>query len=156
MICCYCDYPLTSENITLDHIVPDSKRGTFNTTNLTVACLKCNSDRGNRNFFDYCKKFNFSKEKLDKYKSLYSCNLKIKVLNIAKEKCLVADFDVPIRLIANSCKILKINIIDFYKLEKRYAFDIRLGELSDRNSIKHFFETLIRIIEAEALEREKL
>ena len=87
-ICCYCNKVLSNETITLDHIVPDSKRGTFNTTNLTIACGECNNRRGNKPFFEYCKQFNWGPDKLDKYKRLYYSNLCIKVLNIAKEECI--------------------------------------------------------------------
>ena len=85
MICCYCDYPLKIEDVTMEHIVPDSRRGTFNSTNLTVACADCNNKRGNKPFFEYCKGFNFSADKILKYKKLYFNNLQIKILNIAKD-----------------------------------------------------------------------
>ena len=65
MICCYCDKVLTPETVTMEHIVPDSKRGTFNTTNLTVSCSDCNNRRGNKPFFEYCKKFHFPEDKLE-------------------------------------------------------------------------------------------
>src|SRR5713226_2855341 len=86
MICCYCDMPLAPSDVTMEHIIPDSWHGTFNSTNLTVSCAICNNKRGNKPFFEYCKQFNFSNEKLEKYKRLYFNNLKIKILNIAKEK----------------------------------------------------------------------
>ncbi len=54
LVCCYCDIPLTLETVTMEHIVPGSKRGTFNTTNLTVSCAECNNKRGNQPFFEYC------------------------------------------------------------------------------------------------------
>ena len=68
LICCYCNSILTLNNVTLDHIVPYSKKGTFNATNLTVSCASCNSKRGNIPFFEYCQQFNFTEEKLFKYK----------------------------------------------------------------------------------------
>ena len=71
-ICCYCDKVLLREEITLDHIVPDSCRGTFNTTNLTVSCAKCNNRRGNKPFFDYCKQFNFGD---------YKCGMIVFIIN---------------------------------------------------------------------------
>jgi HNH endonuclease len=154
MICCYCDFPLTKEQITLEHIVPDSHRGTFNTTNLTISCGTCNNKRGNKPFFDYCKKFNWSEDKLDKYKRLYLSNLRIKVLNIAKEECLpllatVEDKAVPLEIIEAACHILKIRIIDFSHYEKEYFFSIKFDELAERKRIKFCFEQLIRILEAE-------
>lgn len=148
-ICCYCDKDLTLETLTLDHIVPDSKRGLFNFTNLTVACSHCNNKRGNKYFFDYCKKFNWSQSKLNKYKLLYFSNLKIKVLNIAKEQCLNSDYAVPLDLINQACKILKIKSIDFSDYENNHQLNIKFSELCERKKIKFCFEKLIKIIESD-------
>ena len=150
MICCYCDIPLLLEAITMEHIVPDSKRGTFNTTNLTVACAKCNNKRGNKPFFEYCEQFNFDNYKLEKYKKLYFDNLKIKVLNIAKEECLVKDFEIPTLIIKQACKILKIKTMDFSNYERQYSFDIIFNENCDRKKIKFCFEQIIKIIEMDS------
>lgn len=150
-ICCYCDKTLTEDTITLEHIVPDSKRGTFNTTNLTVSCSECNNKRGNKPFFDYCKKFNFSEDKIDKYKKLYFNNLRIKVLNIAKEECLKEEQVVPISIIKRACQILKIKEMDFSEYENTYQFEIKFDKLNDRKKIKFTFEQLIRIIEADTI-----
>ena len=150
MICCYCDQPLPPEAVTMEHIVPDSRRGTFNTTNLTVSCAACNNKRGNKPFFDYCKKFNFSDEKLEKYKRLYYNNLRIKVLNIAKEECLQESMVVPIDVIRQACRVLKIKPMDFLDYEKVYQFEIKFDEPSDKKRIKFTFEQLIRIIEADS------
>jgi len=149
-LCCYCDKVLTEETITLDHIVADSKRGTFNTTNLTVSCGECNNRRGNKPFFDYCKQFNWSLDKIEKYKRLYFNNLRIKVLNIAKEECLKDDLVIPSALIKHACKILKIKEMDFSDYEKLYSFDISFNETCDRKKIKFTFEQLIRILEADS------
>jgi hypothetical protein len=149
MLCCYCDTVLTSETVTMEHIVPDSKRGTFNTTNLTVSCGACNNKRGNKPFFEYCKKFNFSQDKLDKYKRLYFNNLRIKVLNIAKEVCLVQEETTPVAIITQACQVMKIKKMDFDDYEKAYQFEIKFDEVSDRKKIKYCFEQLIRIIEAD-------
>ena len=154
MICCYCDLPLKLEAITMEHIVPDSHRGTFNTTNLTVSCGACNNRRGNKPFFDYCKKFNWSEDKLDKYKRLYLSNLRIKVLNIAKEECLpllanAEDRAVPLEIIKAACNILKIKLVDFSDYEKEYNFEIKFSDLCERKRIKYNFEQLIRILEAD-------
>jgi hypothetical protein len=150
MLCCYCDMVLTQETLTLEHIVPDSKRGTFNTTNLTIACADCNNRRGNKPFFEYCKQFNWSENKIAKYKKLYFSNLQIKVLNIAKEECIKTDEVVPLSLITAACRMLKIKKMDFSDYEGRYHFDIRFVEPCDRKQVKFCFEQLIRIIEAEA------
>lgn len=149
-LCCYCDKVLTDETVTLEHIVPDSKRGTFNTTNLTIACSECNNRRGNKPFFEYCKRFDWSNEKIDKYKKLYFNNLRIKVLNIAKEECLLEEEIIPHTIINRACKVLKIKSMDFTDYEKYYQFEIKFDEVSERKQIKFIFEQLIRIIEADS------
>jgi hypothetical protein len=149
-LCCYCDIVLTPETVTMEHIVPDSKRGTFNTTNLTVSCSKCNNKRGNKPFFEYCKRFNWSEDKLNKYKILYFNNLRIKVLNIAKEECMKDDYVVPHALIKQSCQVLKIKHMDFSDYEKMYQFEIKFDEVCDKKKLKYCFEQLIRIIEADS------
>lgn len=155
LVCCYCGCHLTLETVTMEHIVPDSRRGTFNTTNLTVSCSEHNNQRGNKPFFDYCQKFNWSQEKIAKYKKLYFNNLRIKVLNIAKEDCLPRavvedDMIVPNLLIQQACQILKIKNMSFSDYEKTYQFEIKFGQLSERKKIKYCFEQLIRIIEADS------
>lgn len=149
-ICCYCDKVLTQETVTMEHIVPDSKRGTFNTTNLTASCSECNNRRGNRPFFDYCKQFDWGEDKLNKYRKMYFNNLRIKVLNIAKEECLQDDEIVPQLIIKKACTVLKIKGMDFSDYEKVYQFEIKFDEVSDRKKIKFCFEQLIRIIEADS------
>ena len=149
-ICCYCNEVLINETITLEHIVPDSKRGTFNTTNLTVSCSDCNNKRGNKPFFEYCKQFDFSENKQEKYKKLYFNNLRIKVLNIAKEECLVDDLAIPDELIKKACYLLKIRPIDFSNYEKLYQFNINFCDSSERRKIKFCFEQLIRLIESDS------
>lgn len=153
LFCCYCDKPLTLETVTMEHIVPDSRRGTFNTTNLTVSCSEHNNQRGNKPFFDYCKKFNWPDNKIEKYKKLYFNNLRIKVLNIAKEECLPKSIDnedrvVPNFIIQQACKILKIKSMDFSDYEGVYQFEIKFAEIAEKKRIKFCFEQLIRIIEA--------
>jgi len=154
MICCYCDQVLTPKTVTMEHIVPDSHKGTFNTTNLTVSCSEHNNNRGNKPFFDYCKKFNWAEDKIFKYKRLYFNNLKIKILNISKEECLpkVINVDaqaIPLDIINRACFILKIRSIDFSNYEKMYPFDIKFTEMSDQKRIKFCFEQLIKIIESD-------
>ena len=149
-ICCYCEIPLTSDNITMEHIVPDSKRGTFNTTNLTVSCSGCNNRRGNKPFFEYCKSFNFSESKTNKYKKLYFNNLRIKVFNIAKEECLKEEIAIPVDIIQKACNVLRIRGMDFSEYEKTYQFEINFSDPCDRKKIKFCFEQLIRLIEADS------
>lgn len=151
-ICCYCDKILSDIDITMEHIVPYSRRGTFNTTNLTVACANCNNSRGNQSFFEFCKKYNFSDEKTSKYKKLYFNNLKIKILNIAKEECLTADYAVPNDLITKVCDdILKIKKIDFTNYECHFNNDMKFNLSYDRKKIKFYFEKLIKIIESNSI-----
>jgi hypothetical protein len=149
--CCYCNIPLTMESLTLEHIVPDSKRGTYNSTNLTIACGPCNNFRGSKPFFEYIKKYNFQPDKIKKYKKLYFNNLKIKVLNIAKEELLKRDSEIPNSLIIEACKILKIKGVDISKFFTLYNFDINLNELTSRSKIKYTFEQIIHLIENDSL-----
>jgi len=156
MICCYCDMPLAAEAITMEHIVPDSLKGTYNTTNLTVSCSEHNNKRGNKPFFDYCKQFNWHEDKIQKYKTLYFNNLRIKVLNIAKEECLPKAIDsndcaIPNIIIQQACHVLKIKKMDFLDYESAYPFEIKFSELADKKRIKWTFEQLIRIIEADSI-----
>jgi len=148
LICCYCNKNLNLNSVTMEHIVPVSRRGTFNTTNLTVSCFDCNNERGSQDFFSYCKKFNFSFKKLSKYKKLYFDNLKIKVLNIAKEECLKEEMTVPSHIIHKACKILKISGMNFSEYEKICQLEISFDKLCYRKKIKFCFEQLIKIIEA--------
>ena len=153
LLCIYCDKVLSLDNYTMEHIVPDSYGGTFNSTNLTVACAECNNKRGNKSFFKYCQKFNFSQEKTKKFRKLYFANLKIKVLNIAKEEYGKHKKQaVPSVIIRRACQKLKIKTINFSDYEKRYTFDIKFSELSETIRIKRCFEQLIRIIEEETNE----
>jgi hypothetical protein len=145
-VCCYCDKQLCSEMITMEHIVPDSKRGTFNTTNLTVSCANCNNQRGNQPFFEYCKRFGFVDAKIKKYKKLYFNNLRIKVLNIAKEECLKDEEAIPSALIAQACQILKIKKMNF----PNNICEIKFNERYNRKKIKFCFEKLIKSIASES------
>ncbi|SRR5713101_1871233 len=146
-ICIYCDMPLTDETITLEHILPDSKGGTSNSTNLTIACLYHNQQRGNKPFFEYCQQFSFSDEKIAKFRALYCRNLRIKVLNIAKEVCLTTDIAIPNVIIEQACQMLKIKTMSFSDYENEYPLDIEFDEACERRRIKFVFEQLIRIIE---------
>ena len=91
------------------------------------------------------------RDKVEKYKILYFNNLRIKVLNIAKEECMKDDLVIPSALIKHACQILKIKGMDFSEYEKLYSFEIRFDEMSCRKKIKFSFEQLIRIIEAESI-----
>jgi hypothetical protein len=134
----------------MEHIVPICKKGTFNTTNLTVACKDCNNKRDNKPFFKFCKNFNWSTSKIDKYRKLYYSNLKIKILNIAKENC-ISDIEkvIPENIISQSCLILKVNPANF---DSYFALvSISSKETYTRKVIKFSFEEIIKIIESETL-----
>lgn len=146
LICCYCNKILSNNTVTLEHIVPESKQGSFNLTNLTIACAECNSARGNSPFFEYCVKFKFSPMKLIKYKKLYFNNLKIKVLNIAKETCLISNTAIPSNLIEEACEMMSVNKVDFINLGKQYKIGLDFKKNCDRRRIKFCFEQLIQII----------
>lgn len=45
--CAYCN---SKENITLDHIIPQSKGGTDHLTNVICACHKCNQNKSYENW----------------------------------------------------------------------------------------------------------
>lgn len=45
-ICTYCGKRLTKKNATIDHIVPQSRNGNNDKSNLVSACLLCNSLKG--------------------------------------------------------------------------------------------------------------
>lgn len=149
MICCYCNKLLTAASITMEHIVPESKRGTFNTTNLTVSCTHCNGSRGNKPFFNYIKRWNFSKEKLMKYQSLYFNNLRIKILNICSKQLLDgSDCAIPQDLINDACDILRIKPSAISYQEFIETDNFSFTAIYRRNEIIYFFENLIKLIES--------
>ncbi len=43
-----CQYCHTTQNLTVDHVVPKSKGGEDSWENLTTACIKCNNRKGDR------------------------------------------------------------------------------------------------------------
>lgn len=44
--CSYCGKPLTQKNWSIDHIVPKSKGGTYDLSNLVPCCKGCNNSKG--------------------------------------------------------------------------------------------------------------
>jgi hypothetical protein len=87
-ICCFCECYLEPDEITLDHIVPDSRDGAFCFTNLTVACFACNHRRGNRNFFEFAAEFFWHTTKTTKYLDLFVANSKVKILQVGRKKAI--------------------------------------------------------------------
>lgn len=54
LACCYCGAAVEDgTKLTLDHLVPHSKGGSNEATNLVTCCLRCNSSRGNRPVEDF-------------------------------------------------------------------------------------------------------
>ncbi|WP_228025329.1 HNH endonuclease [cf. Phormidesmis sp. LEGE 11477] len=45
--CWWCQCALPAKKLTLDHLIPQSKNGSHSLENLRLACIPCNSDRGN-------------------------------------------------------------------------------------------------------------
>lgn len=45
--CQYCNTQLSRVNLTIDHVLPRSLGGGTSWDNVTTACMKCNSDKGN-------------------------------------------------------------------------------------------------------------
>lgn len=51
--CCqYCGVVLSTEEYTLDHIIPRSKGGLSTWNNLVLACVRCNKRKGNRSLVE--------------------------------------------------------------------------------------------------------
>ncbi|MBC7371872.1 MAG: HNH endonuclease [Bdellovibrionaceae bacterium] len=46
--CQYCGYQISPKHLTLDHVVPASKNGKKNWTNVVSACRQCNQRKANR------------------------------------------------------------------------------------------------------------
>ena len=48
--CCFCQKPLTYAEATIEHVLPQSRGGTWDLSNLTISCAPCNSARGNMGY----------------------------------------------------------------------------------------------------------
>jgi 5-methylcytosine-specific restriction endonuclease McrA len=46
--CCYCGHHFPSNALNLDHVVPRSRGGRTDWTNIVTACLPCNLRKGSR------------------------------------------------------------------------------------------------------------
>lgn len=49
-VCVYCG---SSDNLTTDHLIPESRGGDNSADNLVIACQSCNSSRNNRGIFEW-------------------------------------------------------------------------------------------------------
>lgn len=47
-ICMYCGNPIAKNSFTMDHVIPRSRGGLTNWTNIVCSCLKCNSKKDNK------------------------------------------------------------------------------------------------------------
>ena len=54
--CVYCG---SDKNLTFDHIIPLNNRGDNSFLNGVMACINCNSSKGNKNVFEWCKSKNY-------------------------------------------------------------------------------------------------
>jgi hypothetical protein len=66
--CIYCECELNRENATTDHIIPISRGGNNTQINFIVSCSKCNSERGDVEFYQYLK---IKNNKYSKYKLIF-------------------------------------------------------------------------------------
>jgi len=53
--CRYCSKDLSEEVTTIDHMIPLSRGGTNWPSNLVPACASCNSRKGDKTYFEFCK-----------------------------------------------------------------------------------------------------
>lgn len=53
--CAYCNKPLTKETFTLDHVIPKSKGGSSDASNLVVSCIPCNESKANKSLEKFMK-----------------------------------------------------------------------------------------------------
>ncbi len=51
--CFYCKTLLSKKEITLDHIIPQSRGGLNIIENLVIACFRCNQSKGNKSIEDF-------------------------------------------------------------------------------------------------------
>src|ERR1700678_83727 len=93
-LCVFCDRLLSPKEITLDHLIPASQGGTYHSTNLTVACFDCNNERDTIPLLTHLEKLGAPAHKLEKFQRLLNNQLRIKVLNLAKEN-LVNYYELP-------------------------------------------------------------
>lgn len=47
-LCCYCNHKFETKHLNLDHVIPKSRGGRTDWTNIVTSCLKCNTRKGDR------------------------------------------------------------------------------------------------------------
>lgn len=91
--CYFCKKPLEFNQITFDHYLPKSKKGTMDVFNLVICCKKCNKLKGNRvpdNYTDTILEMFLRAVRDDKIKG---CNLRISQKDLRKELLMVNKFE---------------------------------------------------------------
>lgn len=63
--CQYCQNELKLHEATIDHVLPICKGGKNEWTNLVIACLKCNQEKGDKLLINFDKKLNKKPQKPD-------------------------------------------------------------------------------------------
>jgi hypothetical protein len=54
--CCYCE---STENLSLDHVLPKVHGGTDEVNNIVCACVSCNKDKGHQKMEEWYKQQSF-------------------------------------------------------------------------------------------------
>jgi hypothetical protein len=141
-LCAFCDRLLSPKEITLDHLIPASQGGSYHSTNLTVACFDCNNDRDTTPFLTYLERLKAPAYKLEKFQRLLNNQLRIKVLNTAKDY-LVNYYELPQDAIDLACQQLQVEPIVFE------GSDFDLDAFHRQKDIISHFNHLIYLIERE-------
>jgi len=149
--CIYCSSPLTLETMTLDHFITKGKGGNFCSSNLVLACYKCNQNRGNQTFFEFISKLKvpFSEEKIRKYQEFEIKSLIVIILNRIKEIVLFKAFtlkDLIIKILPQVNLKTKI-MINFWNLLKNYG--LKPDGIYDLRTIRGVSENIIAQINKE-------
>src|SRR5690606_23899281 len=66
MLCCYCHFVFSMQELTIEHIVPRFLGGTNDESNVALACLPCNKQRGEESWRE--KRIQIKKENNEKYR----------------------------------------------------------------------------------------
>lgn len=54
--CCFCKVNLNPGNITIEHVIPLSKNGSWHISNLKLSCEHCNFERLDSDFWEFHEK----------------------------------------------------------------------------------------------------
>lgn len=75
--CFYCKKPLEFNQLTFDHYLPRSRKGTMDVFNLVICCKRCNKMKGNRIPEDYREKILELFQRAVCDNKIRGCNLKM-------------------------------------------------------------------------------